>query len=94
MGDGTVLCPSAQPDMPGSMILGIVQGTVEQPRMIHLAHPQPGTPESFGSMAIARRAGLDLRNNLKFTSCGHLNVLRVEVMQLLDEAFRFLPPKL
>ena len=37
-----------------------------------------------------RRAGLDLRNNLKFTSFGHLNVLRVEVMQLLDEAFRIL----
>jgi hypothetical protein len=45
---------------------------------------------SFGSMAIVRRAGLDLRNNLKFTSYGHLNVLRVEVMQLLDEAFRVL----
>ena len=45
---------------------------------------------SFGSIAIVRRAGLDLRNNLKFTTFGHLNVLRVEVMQLLDEAFRIL----
>jgi hypothetical protein len=45
---------------------------------------------SFGSVAIVRRSGLDLRNNLKFTSFGHLNVLRVEVMQLLDEAFRIL----
>jgi hypothetical protein len=45
---------------------------------------------SFGSIAIVRRAGLDLRNNLKFTSFGHLNVLRVEVMQILDEAFRIL----
>jgi len=45
---------------------------------------------SFGSIAIVRRAGLDLRNNLKSTSFGHLNVLRVEVMQLLDEAFRVL----
>ena len=45
---------------------------------------------SFGSIAIVRRAGLDLRNNLKFTSFGHPNVLRVEVMQLLDEAFRIL----
>jgi hypothetical protein len=44
-GGETVLCPSAQPDMPGSMILGIVQGTVEEPRMIHLTHPQPGSPE-------------------------------------------------
>src|SRR5262249_1435099 len=45
---------------------------------------------SVGSIAIVRRSGLDLRNNLKFTSFGHLNVLRVEVMQLLDEAFRVL----
>jgi hypothetical protein len=45
---------------------------------------------SFGSIAIVRRAGLDLRNNLKSMSFGHLNVLRVEVMQLLDEAFRIL----
>ena len=45
---------------------------------------------SFGSIAIVRRSGLDLRNNLKFTSFGHVNVLRVEVMQLLDEAFRIL----
>jgi hypothetical protein len=44
----------------------------------------------FGSIAIVRRAGLDLRNNLKFASFGHLNVLRVEVMQVLDEAFRIL----
>jgi hypothetical protein len=45
---------------------------------------------SFGSIAIVRRAGLDLRNNLKFTSFGHLNVMRVEVMQLLEEAFKIL----
>ena len=45
---------------------------------------------SFGSIATVRRAGLDLRNNLKFSSYGHINVLSVEVMQLLDEAFRIL----
>ena len=49
---------------------------------------------SFGSIAIVRRSGLDLRNNLKWASFGHLNVLRVEVMQLLDEAFRMDEPKL
>lgn len=45
---------------------------------------------TFGSVAVVRRAGLDLRNNLKQASYGHINVLRVEVMQLLDEAFRIL----
>lgn len=43
---------------------------------------------SFGSISVVRRAGLDLRNNLKHASYGHLNVMRVEVMQLLEEAFR------
>jgi hypothetical protein len=45
---------------------------------------------SFGSIAIVRRAGLDLRNNLKWLSFGDVNVLRVEVLQLLDEAFKIL----
>ena len=45
---------------------------------------------SFGSIAVVRRAGLDLRNNLKWLSFGDVNVLRVEVMQLLEEAFRIL----
>src|SRR5258707_3820921 len=45
---------------------------------------------SWGSIATVRRSGLDLRNDLKFASYGNLNVLRVEVMQLLDETFRIL----
>lgn len=45
---------------------------------------------SFGSIAVVRRAGLDLRNNLKWLSFGHLNVMRVEVMQLLEESFKIL----
>jgi hypothetical protein len=45
---------------------------------------------SFGSIAIVRRAGLDLRNNLKFTSYGNVAVMRVEVMQLLGDAFTIL----
>ena len=45
---------------------------------------------SFGSIATVRRAGLDLRNNLKWASYGHVNVMRVEVMQVLEESFRIL----
>ena len=37
-----------------------------------------------------RRAGLDLRHNLKHFSYGHLNVMRVELLQLLEEAFKIL----
>ena len=45
---------------------------------------------SYGSIAIVRRAGLDLRHNLKHFSYGHLNVMRVELLQLLEEAFKIL----
>lgn len=45
---------------------------------------------SFGSIAFVRQSGLDLRNNLKAASYGHLNVMRVETIQLLEEAFELL----
>jgi hypothetical protein len=49
-----------------------------------------GTRETFGSMAVVRRAGLDLRHNLKQVSYGHIAVLRSEVLILLREAFQIL----
>jgi len=49
-----------------------------------------GTRETFGSMAVVRRAGLDLRHNLKQVSYGHIAVLRSEVLILLREAFEIL----
>jgi hypothetical protein len=45
---------------------------------------------SFANIAQVRRAGLAMRNNLKNASYGHVNVLRVELLQLLDEAFHIL----
>jgi hypothetical protein len=48
------------------------------------------TDPTFGSIAIVRRAGLDLRNNVKNSSYGYVNVLRVETAQALDEAFTVL----
>jgi hypothetical protein len=45
---------------------------------------------SFGSIAIVRRAALDLRNNLKNSSYGYINVLRIETSQALSESFRVL----
>jgi hypothetical protein len=48
------------------------------------------TDPTFGSIAIVRRAGLDLRNNVKNSSYGYINVLRVETQQALDEAFTVL----
>jgi len=41
----TPLCPSAQPEMAGCMVFGVVGGTVEEPRVGYLEEPQPVTPE-------------------------------------------------
>ncbi len=49
-----------------------------------------GTDPSFGSIAMVRRAGLDLRANLKSVSYGDVNVLTVEMLQLLRSAFEIL----
>ena len=48
------------------------------------------TDPTFGSIAIVRRAGLDLRNNMKNASYGYINVLRVETSQALAESFKVL----
>ena len=34
------LCPSAQPEMAESLVFGVVNGTVEEPRVGYLAEPQ------------------------------------------------------
>jgi hypothetical protein len=49
-----------------------------------------GVDPSFGSVAMVRRAGLDLRANLKQASYGDVNVLTVELLQLLRAAFDIL----
>ena len=49
-----------------------------------------GRSETFGSMAVVRRAGLDLRHNLKQASYGNVAVLRTEVEFLLNDAFTIL----
>jgi hypothetical protein len=45
---------------------------------------------TFASIAIVRRAGLDLRNNIKNSSYGYVNVMRIETSQALAEAFEIL----
>ena len=44
-GPAQALCPSAQPTMADSFVFGVVQGTADEPRLRHLARPQPVSPE-------------------------------------------------
>ena len=61
----------------------------ESKRVSEVIRPRISDP-SFGSIATVKQAGLDLRNNLKLVTYGHVSVLRTEVMQLLNEAFAIL----
>ena len=39
------LCPSAQPEMLGSVVFGVASGTAEAPRVAYLDRPVPVTPD-------------------------------------------------
>jgi hypothetical protein len=41
----SLMCPSAEPDMDGSLIFGIVTGTPEQPELVHLPQVKEIPPE-------------------------------------------------
>jgi hypothetical protein len=49
-----------------------------------------GSAPGFGSAALVRRTALDLRNNIKNSSYGHVHVMRIETSQALAEAFQIL----
>ena len=66
-----------------------VSNFFQDKRVSEVVRPN-NTRESFGSMSIVRRAGLDLRHNLKQVSYGHVAVLRSEVLGLLKDAFAIL----
>lgn len=72
-----------------SQFVGQVARFFRDKRISEVVRERANDP-SFGSIAIVRRAGLDLRYNLKNFSYGHLNVLRLETLQLLEEAFKIL----
>ena len=77
-------------EMFGNFNLRIAQ-LFRDKRIAETFRPGAGaTDPSFGSIAIARRAGLDLRSNLKTASYGDVNVLTVELLQLVATAFTIL----
>jgi hypothetical protein len=43
--EGRLLCPSAQPAMDNPVALGVMLGSAEEPRMMHLERPLPVTDE-------------------------------------------------
>lgn len=56
-------------------------------RVSEVIKPGASGASGYGSVAMVRRSGLDLRSRLKKASYGHVNVLTREVSTLLRSAF-------
>jgi hypothetical protein len=41
----SLLCPSAQAEMPGCRVVGVMAGTADEPRLAYLEEPTAATPE-------------------------------------------------
>jgi len=92
-----LLCPSAQPEMEGSMVLGVFETTPEGQRLAWIEEPQPVTPE-----LLSLTGETDPRNIFRFAAqceerkCVHFDGqdcnLATRIVQILPRAVDVLPP--
>jgi len=92
-----LMCPSAQPEMDDSVVLGVLQDTPDGRRLAWIEQAQPVTPEL---LSITRE--VDPRNVLRFAArceekkCVHFDgedcQLATRIVQILPRAVEVLPP--
>jgi hypothetical protein len=92
-----LMCPSAQPDMEDSMVLGVLEDTPEGRRLAWLERPQPVTPQL---LSLTRE--VDPRNIFRFAArceerqCVHFDgqdcQLATRIVQILPATTSSLPP--
>jgi hypothetical protein len=90
-------CPSAQPHLEGSTVLGVVGGTPDRPRLAYLAEPRPVTDEILALAGPAPPAAI-----FRFGApcaghaCRHFDGtncrLAERVVRLLPPVVEVLPP--
>jgi hypothetical protein len=94
---GPLMCPSAQPDMQDSVVLGVFEDTANGKRVAWLEKPQPVTPE-----LLSLTRDVDPRNIFRFAArceerkCVHFDGedcrLATRIVQILPRAVDVLPP--
>jgi len=92
-----LMCPSAQPEMDGSVVLGVLEDTPEGRRLAWIEEPLPVTPELLSSTGE-----VDPRNIFRFAAtceerkCAHFDgqdcQLATRIVQILPRAIDSLPP--
>lgn len=95
--DAPPLCPSAKPEMEGSVVFGVVGGTVEEPRLAHLVELQPVTDELLAlSGPVAPTEIFRFAAPCAGSACQHFDGsncrLATKIVQLLPEVVAGLPP--
>ncbi|AUB35003.1 hypothetical protein COO91_00851 [Nostoc flagelliforme CCNUN1] len=91
------LCPSAKPEMEGSVVFGVVGGTVEEPRLHHLIKPQPVTEDLLAlSSPVAPTEIFRFAAPCASNACQHFDGskcrLATKIVHLLPKVVDELPP--
>lgn len=92
-----LMCPSAQPDMEDSLVLGVLEDTPDGRRLAWIEAPQPVTPQ-----LLSLTRDVDPRNIFRFAArceesrCVHFDgqdcQLATRIVQILPRAVDVLPP--
>ena len=92
-----LMCPSAQPDMQDSLVLGVLEDTPSGKRLAWIEEPQPVTPQ-----LLSLTRDVDPRNIFRFAArceekaCLHFDgqdcQLATRIVQILPRAVDVLPP--
>jgi len=93
----SLLCPSARPEMEGSVAFGIIVGTADEPRLVHFEQPQPVTDELLAlSRPVAPTEVFRFAASCAESKCQHFDGsncrLAGRVVEMLPTVAETLPP--
>lgn len=91
------LCPSAQPEMEGARIFGVVEGTARAPRVRYVSEPLPVTPQLLAlTEPVPATEVFRIAAPCAATACQHFDgvhcTLAQRVVQMLPLATDVIPP--
>jgi len=92
-----ILCPSAQPEMTGSVAFGVVGGTAEQPRVSWIEKPVPVTADILALTGeVPPTQVLRIAAPCQENACCHFDGtdcnLATKLVQLMPAVTQSLPP--